>query len=142
MPKKKSAPGFHLIAVDLVESVLLFSPDRHYPIPDFTHNIRLENKLDASASQVLVLLEIQVKDGSEQAELGRIKANFTFEIDDLDKHLPAGAQEETALPLDLLTPLNAVALSTSRGIMFMAFRGTHLHQAILPVIDPATIPMQ
>ena len=41
-------------------------------------------------------------------------------------------------PLDIfISTLNSISISTTRGMMFSAFRGTFLHNAILPLIDPA-----
>jgi len=39
------------------------------------------------------------------------------------------------LPSEFITTINSLSLSTSRGILFMLFRGTFLHSAILPIID-------
>jgi len=33
--------------------------------------------------------------------------------------------------------VNSIALSTTRGLLFAQFRGTPLHNTILPLIDPA-----
>ena len=41
------------------------------------------------------------------------------------------------LPQEFITLLNSIALSTTRGVMFSQFRGTVLHNAILPIIAPA-----
>jgi uncharacterized protein YbbC (DUF1343 family) len=32
--------------------------------------------------------------------------------------------------------LNSISLSTTRGAMFSTFKGTFLHGAVLPIIDP------
>jgi hypothetical protein len=32
--------------------------------------------------------------------------------------------------------LNRISISTTRGAMFSTFKGTFLHAAILPIVDP------
>ena len=43
------------------------------------------------------------------------------------------------LPEILSNSLNSITLSTVRGLMFSGFKGTFLHNAILPVIDPNSL---
>jgi hypothetical protein len=43
---------------------------------------------------------------------------------------------EVKLPSDIIIAMNSISISTIRGIMFSTFKGTYLHNAFLPVIDP------
>ena len=40
------------------------------------------------------------------------------------------------LPTDIIVTINSISISTIRGIMFSTFKGTYLHNAFLPIIDP------
>jgi hypothetical protein len=46
------------------------------------------------------------------------------------------------LPSGIIDLLNSVSVSTVRGMMFSAFKGTFLHNAVLPVIDPKTFKVK
>lgn len=61
-----------------------------------------------------------------------------FSIPDLDQYrnVQSGKLE---LPTDLVLLLNTVTIGTARGIMFSEFRGTVLHDVLLPVIDPSQL---
>ena len=36
---------------------------------------------------------------------------------------------------ELKDVLNSISISTTRGVMFSTFKGTYLHNALLPVVD-------
>jgi hypothetical protein len=40
------------------------------------------------------------------------------------------------IPQALIEVLNSISISTTRGVMFSTFKGTFLHNAVLPIIDP------
>lgn len=48
----------------------------------------------------------------------------------------ADAEGIVTLPQDLADILNSISISTTRGLMFSAFKETFLHNAFLPIIDP------
>lgn len=50
--------------------------------------------------------------------------------------------EINKLPKKAFDTLNDIAISTVRGLMFSSFRGTFLHNAILPIVDSTLITAQ
>ena len=56
-----------------------------------------------------------------------------FEFENLASFV---VDKEVKLPSDIIIAINSISISTIRGIMFSTFKGTYLHNAFLPVIDP------
>jgi hypothetical protein len=44
--------------------------------------------------------------------------------------------EEFEIPEFFNTTINSISLSTIRGIMYSHFKGTFLHNTILPIVNP------
>lgn len=140
MPNEPVAFTFKLVSINLLESGFSFDPKKRYPLVSYNHHIKVENGFDVERNIATSVVNVVLTDEEGGDKLAEVKANFTFEVEDLEKCFQAcnsGNLDKT-----LLTTLNAIAISTTRGIMFMAFRGTHLHNAILPVIDPASLVAQ
>lgn len=45
---------------------------------------------------------------------------------------------QVSFPDNILVTFNSISISTMRGLMFAQFKGTFLHNAILPIIDPGS----
>ncbi|MDN3656692.1 hypothetical protein QWZ08_13690 [Ferruginibacter paludis] len=59
----------------------------------------------------------------------------TFDIINFEEVIISNGDAAT-IPDTILETLNIITIGTMRGIMFTGFRGTWLHNSILPVIDP------
>ena len=101
----------------------------HYNI-NIQHRINQENKL------ILVDTSIEILHQDKKTRLGFIKATCTFFVETLLDYYLEKDKKLIKLPKPFITSLNSISISTTRGIMFSQFRGTYLHNAILPVIDP------
>ena len=91
--------------------------------------INFENKLVYNIVTVEILLEDNI------TKLGSLKSNIIFEITNFSDYSDTKNQTFN-LPDDLSMVLNSVSISTTRGLMFSQFKGTFLHNAHLPIIDP------
>jgi hypothetical protein len=67
--------------------------------------------------------------------------SFIFEIPDLKEYVDP-KNNIPKLPEEFLTTINSISISTVRGVMFSQFKGTFLHNAILPVVDPKSFISQ
>ena len=65
--------------------------------------------------------------------LGKLSSSLIFEFENLASFV---VDKEVKLPSDIIIAINSISISTIRGIMFSTFKGTYLHNAFLPVIDP------
>jgi len=84
---------------------------------------------------VTVLAEAVLRDFKKQDQIGQFSALFQFGVDDLSHVVIGNAPNQIEIPAPLLRSLLSISVSTLRGLMFGAFKGTYLHGAILPLID-------
>jgi hypothetical protein len=109
------------------------------PLPGkvlFSFDVSLEQRFNMEQELIFVLCDITTftSDNSD-LKLGRIKSSCIFNVKDLKNYITDGNQVK--LPEEFVNTINTISVSTTRGLMFSLFKGTFLHGAILPVIDPA-----
>ena len=139
MTKKVSKPlSFQLKAIDLL-SFGLNPPSKPFGSEvTFAFNINIEHRLNLENNIIIVICSIEILEESERISIGNLTASFNYELKDLDEII----DEETknvAFPDEFIYTLNSISLSTVRGIMYSNFKGTFLHNAYLPVLDPKGI---
>ncbi len=134
---KKKEIAFKLKNIEILETQLR-SPVSNQPKPSvYNFNITIEHRYNINLKAIIVVVNIQVLDDNKENTLGSVKTGCVFTLAEFDTFLN-NEKTEVNLPEDLIILFNSVSISTSRGIMFAYFRGTHLHNAVLPVIDPKT----
>ncbi len=126
---------FKIVTIEIMESILNqpLAPILEGNI--FQFDISLEQRINSSEGFVIVLCTINILNNSRDQQLSRIKSSCIFAVNDLDSY----TDKKTGivnLPEDFRVNLNSIAISTSRGIMFSFLRGTYLHNAILPIVNP------
>lgn len=101
----------------------------------FSFDITIEQKFNIEKSLVFVICNISTTllDKPEH-QLGKIKSSCIFKVNDLSDYFTE--EKSIKLPNNFIITLNSVSISTTRGLMYSAFRGTLLHKAVLPLIDP------
>ena len=135
MVKEKKSFTLQLRNLEIIESAIN-APKPGSPKPDqIQFDLNIKHRFIIQKQLVAVQIDIQMAD-KDRYQLGSIKTACIFEIEDFNKYLNA-EKTELKLPDDIILMLNNISISTSRGIMFTHFRGTHLHNAILPLINPA-----
>lgn len=144
MPEEPVAVALKIVSINLLESSFSFDPQRKYPLVSFSHQVKVENGFDVEKNIAISVVHITLTDADGNEILGQVKANLTFEVQDLKQHfqISESGNNEPAPGQVLMATLNSIAISTMRGIMFMSFKGTHLHNAILPIIDPKALNPQ
>src|SRR4030042_4258852 len=104
----------------------------------FNFNINVEHKINKDKKLVYVTVGVDIIHEDRETRLGNIKVSCHFQIPELDTFILPGQQDQINLPSNIIDLLNSVSISTLRGMMFSTFKGTYLHNAVLPVIDPKT----
>ena len=99
----------------------------------FRFNLNLEHLIDSGQETLIVKIQVDILAESSEEIVGVIKSNVVFKILNLFNYFK---DNKPGLPDILITTLNSISISTTRGMMFSAFRGTFLHNATLPLIDP------
>ncbi|KHJ36878.1 hypothetical protein PBAC_29130 [Pedobacter glucosidilyticus] len=127
--------SFQIQGVELVESSFKVPANR--PISEkevFKFNLNLEHLLDPGKEILIVKTHVNILVEDSEEAVGVIKSQVIFKVLDLVSYFQ---ESKLNLPDIFISTLNSISISTTRGMMFSAFRGTFLHNAILPLIDPA-----
>jgi len=134
--EKKIDIKFQIKGVEIIE-VQLNAPISAKPqFKTFNYKINIEHRIISEKKLVVNQVSIEIYgDAKEQVLLGKIMTALSFEINNFNDFADKG-QSVVNLPESIFTTFNSIAISTTRGIMFSQFRGTYLHNAILPIVDP------
>jgi len=107
----------------------------------FNFDIKLEHKIPADNNLIAVVVTIEIKDGSSTNRLGSLMVSCIYDVPDIKDYIDKKTKVPK-FPETFITTINSLSISTVRGLMFSQFRGTFLHNAILPVIDPKSFVSQ
>lgn len=131
--KKENDIGFRIKNIELIQSNLS-SIDNEITIDTiFKFNINIDHLVNSNEKCIVVKPSIEIFTDKSNTILGMLSANVVFEFENLNGFI---INDELKLPNDIFIAINSISISTIRGILFSSFRGTILHNAILPVIDP------
>lgn len=102
----------------------------------FKFNINIEVKIVNENSLVMAIVSVDILDNVNVDKYGSIKVNCIFWVENFASFLDSETNK-VDFPKQFITSINSISISTIRGVMFDQFRGTFLHNAILPIIDPS-----
>lgn len=129
--------------VDLtLKSIELLKGSINLPtVPDvslnnFNFNINLETKADATNKFLFVIVSVEIRSEDQNHILGSLAVSCIYNVVNFDEVVKLGADSKLNIPQPLVEILNSISISTTRGVMFSTFKGTFLHNAFLPIIDP------
>lgn len=103
----------------------------------FHFNINLEQIINNEVKLVIVVASVEIMNDNMSEQLGFLKGSCIFEVINFNDFL-IDSNGQVTFPESAVITFNSITLSTIRGLMFAQFRGTHLHNAILPVLDPTS----
>lgn len=99
----------------------------------FKFNINIEHSVSIKENCIAIKPIIEIFTEENDFILGKLSSSLLFEFENLASYV---VDREVKLPIDIIVSMNSISISTIRGIMFSTFKGTYLHNAFLPVIDP------
>lgn len=101
----------------------------------FKFNINIEHLINLNENAIAIkpIVEIFIEEHNNKTILGGLSASLVFEFENLPSFVK---DNEVKLPTEIINAINSISISTVRGIMFSTFKGTYLHNAFLPIIDP------
>lgn len=126
---------FQIRNIEIIEQHLYIINKPFEKIVSYNFDINLEHRVDIENKNVIVNTSVTILKEDEE-KLGSFRSLCIFHVSNLDEFI----EKETKhinLPHDLLVTFNSVSISTTRGLMFSNFRGTILHSAVLPIVNPA-----
>jgi hypothetical protein len=101
----------------------------------FNYNINLEQHLNPENRLGIIVVNVDIIHVDGEEKLASMAASCIFEIENFQEFLSEDSKQ-VFLPDTILTTFNSISISTVRGLLFAQLRGTYLHNAILPIVDP------
>ena len=139
--KPEVSINFQLKGIELLEACLNHPKHAILDLKIFHFDIKLEHKLSVENKIIAVIIYIDLFNEQRDIKLGSVVASCIFEVVNMNDFTDLKSKN-TKLPDEFLTTINSITISTARGIMFNQFKGTFLHSAILPIIDPKSFKIQ
>jgi hypothetical protein len=142
MKRKKTAPPISKDIEIQLKGIELLNIDQRLSTADtinirnFNFNINIETKADAPNKLLFAIIHIEILTEDQKTVLGGISVSCIFELKNFDDLIKIESDGKLNLPQQLVDIINSISLSTTRGVMFATFKGTPLHSAFLPIIDP------
>ena len=105
----------------------------------FTFEIKTEIQLNQENKFIIVIISVQIFNESKDFQLGSLTTNNIFFVENYESIVTQDGNGKVSIPDTVVTLLNSISISTTRGVMWNTFKGTFLHNAILPILDPQSI---
>lgn len=132
---------FSIKGIEIVRSVLNQPPQSGLNFEEFTFNIGVEQKIDETNKIILVFVNTDILSKGVDKPLASLSTLCIYHVANFEDIIKK-EEGRLVLPDHFVNLLSSISISTSRGVMFTFFRGTYLHKAILPVIDPLNLKPQ
>lgn len=129
--------SFKIEAIELLEYSLNTPNDILSPELTYKFDMGIEHKISLDLKKIFVVCSFDVKSESDEFHFAHAKISCIYNFPNVEDFLNK-TSNKVKLPDTLGVTLNSISLSTSRGVLFTLFRGTFLHHAILPIVDPKT----
>lgn len=123
-------------AIELLNNSIILPPNAKNPITNFNFNLNIESKADVTKKLVFVIVNVEIKNDDQSLIIGTISVSCVYEIFNFEEVIKIEVDGKINMPPKLVETLNIISISTTRGVMFSTFKGTFLHNAFLPIIDP------
>ena len=133
---KEFSVDLQIKSIELLKSSITMPSSPEVPLTNFNFNINLESKADATNKILFVIVSVEIRSADQNHVLGSLAASCIYGIPNFADVIKIEEGGKLNIPKGLAEILNSISISTIRGIMFSSFRGTFLHNAFLPIIDP------
>lgn len=134
--KKDFTVDLQLKSIELLKGSISLPSVPEVSLSNFNFNISLESKADATNKFLFVIVSVEIRSEDQNYILGSLAVSCIYSIVNFDNVVKIEADGKLDIPQPLIEILNSISISTTRGVMFSTFKGTFLHNAFLPIIDP------
>ena len=125
-----------LKSIELLKGVISLPSVPEVSLNNFNFNISLESKADATNKFLFVIVSVEIRSEDQNHILGSLAVSCIYSVVNFDEVVKIEADGKLDIPQPLVEILNSMSISTARGVMFSTFKGTFLHNAFLPIVDP------
>ena len=125
-----------LKSIELLKGAISLPSVPEVSLNNFNFNISLESKADATNKFLFVIVSVEIRSEDQNHILGSLAVRCIYSVVNFDDVVKIEADGKLDIPQPLVEILNSMSISTARGVMFSTFKGTFLHNAFLPIVDP------
>lgn len=123
-------------AIELLKGSLQLPESITAPIANFNFNLGIESRVDPKNKFIFVVVHVDIKNEDLSCQLGSLSVSCVYEIANFDEVIVTIEEGKFDMPQPMIDMLNGISISTTRGVMYSTFKGTFLHGAVLPIVDP------
>ena len=131
--------GIRLRGIELLDGSLLRPEDPKDDLTAFQFNLNIVHDIDRSKKLVFVIVHVDLTSVKLNKHVGSLSVSHIYELANFDQTVVILGDDKFSLPDELKDILNSISISTTRGVMFSTFKGTFLHHALLPIVNPKLI---
>jgi hypothetical protein len=130
---------FQIIGIDLLDTSITAPPPIIPSAAMSQFELNVQHHIALNQNLIFVNCRVAILNHTKEITYGSLSSSCTFEFPDLQSFFDG---KKINLPAEVVLSINSIAVSTTRGMLFSLFRGTYLHQAIMPVIDLNTLSLK
>ncbi len=127
---------FRLQGIELLKGTLSLPPSMDVSVANFNFTIDVGSKVDAQNKLIFMIVDVEIRTEDQQHLLGALSVSCIYYVENYEKLIKILDNGRLNIPKSFLDTLNSISISTTRGVLFSTFKGTFLHNAILPLINP------
>src|SRR6187401_762520 len=139
MAKKTStgnAFGIKLRGIELLNVSLIRLEHTSKNLSTFLYNVRIVQDIDKNKKLVFIIVHVDIHSTEEKKDVGSLSVSHIYELANFEEVVTILDEHNFKLSESVNDILNSISISTTRGVMFSTFKGTLLHNAILPIVNP------
>lgn len=121
--------------VELMKSQINPQP-ANFAAKEFQFTVNVENRIEPVQKVAIIVTSVDVKSDNNPEIHASLSSACIYGVDNFDEIFKKVGEEKYDTPDQIMFTLISISLSTLRGILYEQFRGTYLHQAYLPIMDP------
>jgi hypothetical protein len=128
-----------LKSIELLKGSISLPSVPEVSLNNFNFNISLDSKADSNNKLLFVIVSVEIRSEDQNHVLGSLAVSCIYSIVNFDEVVKIEADGKIDIAQPLVEILNSISISTTRGVMFSTFKGTFLHNAFLPIVDPRSL---
>jgi len=139
MAKKTStgnAFGIKLRGIELLNVSLIRLEHSSKNLSTFLYNVRIVQDIDKNKKLVFIIVHVDIHSVEEKKDVGSISVSHIYELANFEEDVTILDEHNFKMSESLNDILNSISISTTRGVMFSTYKGTFLHNALLPIVNP------
>jgi len=139
MAKKTStgnAFGIKLRGIELLNVSLIRPEHTSKNLSTFLYNVRIVQDIDKNKKLVFIIVHVDIHSTEEKKDVGSLSVSHIYELANFEEVVTILDEHNFKMSESLNDILNSISISTTRGVMFSTYKGTFLHNALLPIVNP------